>query len=44
MILFEDSATLIGIIIAAGTAAAAMHLEQPIWDGVGSILIGILCI
>lgn len=42
MVLFEDSAALIGIVIAAASTAAAILLEQPIWDGIGSILIGLL--
>jgi cation diffusion facilitator family transporter len=42
MVLFEDSAAMIGIIIAAAAICAAVLLEQPLWDGVGSILIGLL--
>jgi cation diffusion facilitator family transporter len=42
MVLLEDSAALVGIIIAAAATAAAVFLAQPVWDGVGSILIGIL--
>ena len=42
MVLLEDSAALIGIVIAAAATAAATSLAQPVWDGVGSILIGIL--
>jgi cation diffusion facilitator family transporter len=42
MVLLEDSAALIGIAIAAAATAAAVLLAQPVWDGVGSILIGIL--
>ncbi|WGR72679.1 MULTISPECIES: cation diffusion facilitator family transporter [unclassified Bradyrhizobium] len=42
MVLLEDSAALVGIAIAAGATAAAVWLAQPVWDGVGSILIGIL--
>ena len=42
MVLFEDSAALIGIVIAAAAIGAATLLEQPIWDGVGSVLIGLL--
>jgi cation diffusion facilitator family transporter len=42
MVLFEDSAALIGIMIAAAAISAAVLLEQPLWDGVGSILIGLL--
>ena len=42
MVLLEDSAALIGIVIAVATTAAAVLLAQPVWDGIGSILIGIL--
>lgn len=42
MVLLEDSAALVGIVVAAAATAAAAFLAQPIWDGVGSILIGIL--
>ncbi|QQO31812.1 cation diffusion facilitator family transporter [Bradyrhizobium diazoefficiens] len=42
MVLLEDSAALVGIVIAAATTTAAVLLTQPVWDGVGSILIGVL--
>ncbi|TYL89154.1 cation diffusion facilitator family transporter [Bradyrhizobium rifense] len=42
MVLLEDSAALIGILIAAVATAATVLLKQPLWDGIGSILIGIL--
>lgn len=42
MVLLEDSAALVGIVIAAAATAAAVWLAQPVWDGVGSILIGLL--
>ncbi|TYM00117.1 cation transporter [Bradyrhizobium rifense] len=42
MVLLEDSAALVGIVIAVAATAAAVLFAQPIWDGVGSILIGIL--
>lgn len=42
MVLLEDSAALVGIVIAAAATSAAVWLSQPVWDGVGSILIGIL--
>ncbi|OPY98970.1 cation transporter [Bradyrhizobium sacchari] len=42
MVLFEDSAALIGILVAVAATAAAVVLEQPVWDGIGSILIGVL--
>jgi cation diffusion facilitator family transporter len=42
MVLFEDSAALIGIVVAASAVSAAVWLQQPVWDGVGSILVGLL--
>jgi divalent metal cation (Fe/Co/Zn/Cd) transporter len=42
MVLLEDSAALVGMLIVATATAAAVLLAQPVWDGVGSILIGIL--
>ncbi|HJT08385.1 MAG TPA: cation diffusion facilitator family transporter [Stellaceae bacterium] len=42
MVLFEDSAALIGIVIAALATWAAVSLGMPVLDGVGSILIGIV--
>ncbi|MCP3459661.1 cation transporter [Bradyrhizobium sp. CCGUVB23] len=42
MVLLEDSAALVGIAIAAAATAMTVLLAQPVWDGVGSILIGIL--
>lgn len=42
MVVFEDTAALIGIAIAAAATAAAVWLDQPVWDGIGSILIGLL--
>ena len=42
MVLFEDTAALIGIMIAAIAIGAAVWLQQPFWDGIGSILIGLL--
>ena len=42
MVLFEDSAALVGIMIAAAAIGAANLLGEPRWDGVGSILIGLL--
>jgi len=42
MVLLEDTAALVGIVIATAATAAAVSLAQPVWDGVGSILIGIL--
>ena len=42
MVLLEDSAALVGIVVAAMATVAAVLLKQPVWDGVGSILIGVL--
>jgi len=42
MVVFEDSAALIGILIAAAATAAAAAFEEPVWDGIGSILIGLV--
>ncbi len=42
MVLFEDSAALVGLSIAAAGIAAADMLEMPILDGVASILIGLV--
>ncbi|WP_257169877.1 cation diffusion facilitator family transporter [Bradyrhizobium sp. SRS-191] len=42
MVVFEDSAALIGIMIAAAATAAAVAFDEPAWDGIGSILIGLL--
>ena len=42
MVLFEDSAALIGITIAATGIAAADMLGMPILDGIASILVGLV--
>jgi len=42
MVLLEDSAAMVGIVIAVVATAAAVLFVQPIRDGIGSILIGIL--
>lgn len=42
MVLFEDSAALIGIVIAAVGTALAVDLEAPWIDGTASILIGVV--
>lgn len=42
MVLFEDSAALIGIVFAGAGIAAAQVLTIPIFDGIGSILIGLV--
>jgi len=40
IVLFEDSAALIGIVIAAAGTFAADSLQMPVFDGIASILIG----
>ena len=42
MVVFEDSAALIGIAIAAVGIALAAHFDMPLADGVSSILIGLV--
>lgn len=42
MVVFEDSAALIGIVIAAVSTTAVVAFDQPLWDGVGSVLVGLL--
>ena len=42
MMLFEDSAALIGILLAAFGTFAATSLHAPVFDGVASILIGLV--
>jgi cation diffusion facilitator family transporter len=42
MVLFEDSAAIVGILIAASGTFLAVHLHQPRFDGGASILIGLV--
>ena len=42
MVLFEDSAALIGIVIAALATYGAVRFAMPVLDGMGSILIGLV--
>ena len=42
MVVFEDSAALIGIVIAAGGTVLAAHFDMPLADGISSILIGLV--
>jgi cation diffusion facilitator family transporter len=42
MVFFEDSAALAGIVIAAAGTFAAVRLRQPVFDGIASILIGVV--
>jgi cation diffusion facilitator family transporter len=42
LVFFEDSAAVLGIAIAAAGTFAAVQLRQPVYDGLASILIGLL--
>lgn len=42
IVLFEDSAAMIGIAIAAASIFGSVALELPVLDGVGSVLIGLV--
>jgi cation diffusion facilitator family transporter len=42
MVFFEDSAALAGILIAGFGTFAAVQLREPFWDGLASILIGLV--
>ena len=42
LVLFEDSAALIGIVIAAAATGLSILLDKPWIDGFGSVLIGVL--
>jgi cation diffusion facilitator family transporter len=42
MVLFEDSAALLGILIAAVGTVAAVRLDAPMFDGLASVLIGLV--
>jgi cation diffusion facilitator family transporter len=42
MVLFEDSAALLGILIAGAGTFAASHFQTPEYDGVASLLIGLV--
>ena len=41
-VFFEDAAALVGILIAAGGLALHQATGQPVWDALGSILVGLL--
>lgn len=41
-VFFEDAAALVGIVIAAGGLALHQATRQPVWDALGSILVGLL--
>jgi divalent metal cation (Fe/Co/Zn/Cd) transporter len=42
MVLFEDSAALLGILIAAAGTFSATHFQKPEFDGLASLLIGLV--
>ncbi len=42
VVLFEDSAALVGLLIAATGLTIALLTENAIWDGIASVLIGML--
>ncbi len=42
IVLFEDSAAMIGIAVAAASIFASVALDLPVLDGVGSVLIGLV--
>lgn len=42
VVLFEDSAALIGLLIALLGVAGSQYFERPEWDGLASILIGVV--
>jgi len=42
VVLFEDSAAIVGLVIAAVGLSAAYLTENALWDGVASVLIGLL--
>src|SRR3546814_16192386 len=44
VVLCEDSAALLGLVIATAAIAAALITGDPRWDGAGSILIGIVLV
>ncbi|MEL7532529.1 MAG: cation diffusion facilitator family transporter [Bacteroidota bacterium] len=41
-VIFEDTAALVGLLIALGGIFLSQTLNQPIWDGIASVLIGLL--
>jgi len=42
IVLFEDSAALLGIVVAAAGTFASVALQEPILDGVASVIIGVI--
>ena len=42
VVLFEDSAAMLGLLIAAGGIALAQMTGDPVWDGAASVLIGVV--
>ena len=41
-VLFEDTAALLGLLVAFAAIAASQYLDMPILDGVGSLIIGLI--
>src|SRR5699024_10424831 len=41
-VFFEDAAALVGLVIAAAALALHQVTGQPVWDALGSILVGVL--
>ncbi|MBK5307417.1 MAG: cation diffusion facilitator family transporter [Frankiaceae bacterium] len=42
VVLLEDLAALIGLVLALGGVALSVVLDAPIWDGIGTLAIGVL--
>ena len=42
VVLFEDSAAMLGLLIAAGGIALGQFTGNPVWDGVASVMIGLI--
>ncbi|MFT4043018.1 MAG: cation diffusion facilitator family transporter [Gordonia sp. (in: high G+C Gram-positive bacteria)] len=42
VVLLEDSGALIGLVLALGGVGATMLTDNPVWDGIGTLSIGVL--
>lgn len=42
MVLLEDSGALVGLLLALGGVGLTMATDNPVWDGVGTLCIGVL--
>ena len=42
VVLFEDSAAMLGLLVAAGGIALGQYTGNPVWDGVASVTIGLI--